>query len=90
MCPCLFFFRVHDYWFGYKMLCYAYYARSVEHEAVFRDSKLGWLPSVISQFGFTSRRKLQVFWFLGYCGQPLCNWVQGDPTVVGSVQVRSC
>ena len=34
--------RVADYWLGYKLYCYAYYAHSFEHEAEFRQSKLGW------------------------------------------------
>lgn len=33
--------RVDDYWLGYKLFCYAYYSRSVQHEAEFRESKLG-------------------------------------------------
>lgn len=34
--------RVDDYWLGYKLYCYAYYAHSFQHEAKFRQSKLGW------------------------------------------------
>ena len=45
MCLRMFFCRVQDYWFGYKMFCYAFYSHSVEHESEFRDSKLGWWPS---------------------------------------------
>lgn len=37
----LFLCRVDDYWLGYKLFCYAYYSRSVQHEAAFRGSKLG-------------------------------------------------
>jgi hypothetical protein len=33
--------RVDDYWFGYKLYCYAY-AHSFQHETEFRQSKLGW------------------------------------------------
>jgi hypothetical protein len=33
--------RVDDYWLGYKFFCYAYYSRSVQHEAEFRESILG-------------------------------------------------
>ena len=33
--------RVSDYWCGYKLFCYAYYAHSVPHESEFKDSKLG-------------------------------------------------
>lgn len=35
------YFRVEDYWRGYKLFCYAYYSKSVAHEAEFRNSKLG-------------------------------------------------
>lgn len=35
------FCRVHDYWRGYKLFCYAYYAHSTRHESEFRDCKLG-------------------------------------------------
>lgn len=44
----IYFCRVEDYWQGYKLFCYAYYARSIRHEAEFRESKLGSLisPSV--------------------------------------------
>ena len=34
--------RVDDYWLGYKLFCYAYYAHSFQHEAEFWQSKLGW------------------------------------------------
>ena len=53
--------RVDDYWLGYKLFCYAYYAHSFQHEAEFRQSKLGWwivqcslLLQVFSFFGFPS------------------------------------
>ena len=39
-------FRAHvcsiqDYWEGYKLLCYAYYSHSMQHEYDFQQSKLG-------------------------------------------------
>lgn len=33
--------RAVDYWEGYKLLCFAYYSHSVQHETEFRQSKLG-------------------------------------------------
>lgn len=33
--------RVEDYWLGYKLFCYAFYSQSLEHEAEFRQSKMG-------------------------------------------------
>ena len=39
------FFRVEDYWRGYKLFCYAYYSNSAAHESEFRDCKLGELQS---------------------------------------------
>ena len=33
--------RVEDYWEGYKLFCYAYYAHSMPHESLFRQTKLG-------------------------------------------------
>jgi hypothetical protein len=42
------FFRVDDYWHGYKLFCYAYYSNSVAHEGNFRRSKLGALQSTLS------------------------------------------
>ena len=33
--------RVQDYWEGYKLFCYAYYSHSSQHEAEFRNCKLG-------------------------------------------------
>ena len=42
------FCRVHDYWRGYKLFCYAFYSQSGSHESEFKDSKLGsWFPSFV-------------------------------------------
>ena len=49
--------RAEDYWEGYKLFCYAYYSRSLQHEHEFHQSKLGsctsWGPSILdaSEFG---------------------------------------
>lgn len=51
----IYFCRVEDYWQGYKLFCYAYYSRSVRHEAEFRESKLG-------SFNSTNVSVLRVLW----------------------------
>jgi hypothetical protein len=33
--------RAEDFWVGYKLFCYVFYSNSSEHEADFRESKLG-------------------------------------------------
>lgn len=92
------FFRVQDFWCGYKLFCYAYYSHSAQHKAEFRESKLGgshsaiyWLRLVL--LGLCSVSvccgmlvMLSVFGYLGFSGRlVLCRSACMEPSRAGAI-----